>query len=146
MKYSNFKIFPDLNLIIEAFIGETTIDAFIKHKEKLIRDDLFNSNYRFITDFRNTTLKVLLEQDISTYISFVKEIFRIDYKSNTAILTATPHQVVVSTLYSIDNQNNFDNACIFSTLEAGIKYLSIEENHRYLIETTLEIMKEEFYR
>ncbi len=143
MNNSNYKILPDLKLIIELCINNTTVDSYIKHTKKLLQDDLFNPNYNFLVDFRNTEFIIDYEKDISTYLSFVKTLVSNDYKTKTAILISTPNQVVVSTLYSMDHQNSYDNALIFSSLESGLNYLSFEGNDRYLIETTIEIMKKE---
>jgi hypothetical protein len=116
-------ILPEFRLILECCKGSASVEDAINMKKDEIADNLYNSEYNIIIDFREFEgpLEGTFAKSISIFADFLK---KIDIKGKAAFLTTKPHQVVISEmLRRISKDSMSMEIVIFSSPEAAIKYL-----------------------
>jgi len=138
--YIRYKILPELNLIIEYYGGKINLDDVICHKRLEIKDLEYNGNYHFIADLRDVELNVSI-QDITDYLHFVKKNNQVIGQRNSAILTNSPNQVAITTLFKMKGENLPVGYEVFSTLEAAIEWINLSSNYCDIIEEIIRNMK-----
>lgn len=137
--YLDFKIIPDLNLIIEYLAGPIDIQLFMQHKQRIINSEFFGPNLKYLLDYREATININ-QKDILDYIDFAE---KNEKPSNlTAFLTQTPKQVLVTQLFQLLKGEKLGKPSSFSTIDAAIQWLRIKENEKERILSTLEELKE----
>ena len=122
-KYANYMILPEFRLILECCKGQASVEDAIYMKKTELSDNLYNPKYNIIVDFQE--FEAFLDSTISEstihFYNFLKEL---DINSKIAILTAEPHQVVISVILKGLNTNlETFKIEVFSTLEAAIRFL-----------------------
>jgi len=122
---NSYTILEKENLIIEYFSGILTIESLIKFKQKLIRDSKFSVDYSYYVHFKNVTFDIDV-QEISKYITFSSK--HLNPKSNrkVAIITNTPNQVVLTTLFKLQSKHALQKIEIFSTAQSALNWLGLE--------------------
>jgi hypothetical protein len=122
-KYANYMILPQFSLILECCKGQASVEDAICMKKTELSDNLYNPNYNIIVDFQEfeTFLDSTINESTINFYNFLKEL---DINSTIAILTAEPHQVVISVILKELN-TNFGSFKIevFSTIDAAIRFL-----------------------
>lgn len=122
-KYANYMILPELRLILECCKGQASVEDAIYMKKRELSDNLYNSNYNIIVDFRKfeTLLDLTINESTTNFYNFLKGL---EINSNIAFLTAGPHQVVISMiLKELSTNLRYIKIEVFSTLEAAIRFL-----------------------
>ncbi len=138
---TQYKVLPELKIIIEYFSGATVLVDMIEHRKKLIEDNEYNSNFNFITDFRDAIL-IFSEEDVISYIDFARNTVNILGKRRAAILADTPNQSLVSNLYVLNIKDLPFLVEIFSTLDAALKWVRVSKDDKKIIEDTIKKMKD----
>lgn len=138
--YIKYKILPELNLIIEYYCGKINLDDIINHKKNEIEDIEYRSNYNFIADLRDSELDIA-QPDIFDYVSFVEMNNKITGQRKSAILTDTPNQVALTSLFKLKSEKLPVNNKIFSTLEASMEWLNLSKNYYNHITGIINNMK-----
>ena len=140
IKSVQYKILPELKIMVEYFSLETSLKDKIAHRKILIQDKYFNPNYNFITDFRDTHIDFSLD-DVSAYIEFAKNATKMHGDRRSAILTNTPNQTVFSSLYILELKNEPTHVEIFLTMDSAIKWVGLSSIDIRKIESVINEMK-----
>ena len=138
--YIQYKILPELDLIIEYYSGKINLDDIIGHKKLEIKDSEYSANYNFIADLRDSELDVI-RQDIIDYLDFVEMNNKVSGQRKSAILTNTPNHAAITTLFRMNSKNLPINFEIFTTLEAAIDWINLSSNYYDNIEESIRNMK-----
>lgn len=139
--YIHYKILPELNLIIEYYCGKINLDDVIDHKKLEIKDLEYSANYHFIADLRDSELDVVSNQDFFDYLDFVEMNNKVAGQRRSAILTNTPNQVAITSLFRMNSKSLPINFEIFSTLEAAIDWVNLSANYFDDIKESIHNMK-----
>lgn len=123
---SPYKILSNHNLIIEYYSGDIDFVSFMNFKKKLILEPLFTPNLNILIHFKNATFKIT-DKEINKYIHFSETNLKVIGKRKIALITATPNQVVVSTLFKVIQRIKSKSVEIFSTKESALRWLNIKE-------------------
>lgn len=123
---STYKILPNHNLIIEYYSGDIDFVSFMNFKKKLILEPLFTPNLNILIHFKNATFK-MTDEEINKYIHFSETDIKVIGKRKIALITETPNQVVVSTLFKMIQRIKSKSVEIFSTKEAALRWLNIKD-------------------
>lgn len=122
-KFANYMILPEFRLILECCKGQASVEDAIYMKKTELSDNLYNPKYNILVDFQefDTFLDSTINESTINFYNFLKEL---DINSKIAILTAEPHQVVISVILKGLNTNlETFKIEVFSTLEAAIRFL-----------------------
>jgi hypothetical protein len=141
-KYANYMILPEFSLILECCKGQASVEDAIYMKKTELSDNLYNPNYSIIVDFQEfkTFLDSTINESTLNFYNFLKDL---NINSKIAILTAEPHQVVISViLKSLNAHLSSFKIEVFSTAEAAIKYLGFPiENFDLINNKIIELNK-----
>lgn len=141
---SAYQILPEFNIIIDYFFGIISRSDLILHNNDLINDKEFNPDFSIIVDLRDSKLDFSIKEILS-YIDFTKATPGMTGKRRTAILTKTPNQVAITSLYTLKMSGLPPVADIFSTPEAAINWLGIPDPDIRLIQETIENIKKSLF-
>jgi hypothetical protein len=122
-KHANYMILPEFRLILECCKGQASVDDAIYMKKTELSDHLYDADYSIIVDFQE--FETLLDSSVNaSTLNFYDFLKSIDIKSKVAILTAEPHQVVISMiLKELSISMGAPKIEVFSTVAAAIRYL-----------------------
>ena len=141
-KYANYMILPEFRLILECCKGQASVEDAIYMKKTELSDNLYNPNYNIIVDFQEfeTYLDLTINESTINFYNFLKEL---DINSKIAILTAEPHQVVISViLKGLSTNLETFKIEVFSTVEAAIRFLGFTiENFDLINNKIIELNK-----
>lgn len=122
-----YKIYPEINLVVDCWFGELTADKIVHEKLLQAKDPLWSFEYDTIADIRNTTFSNL-KDEIDKVINYSKRDHRWTGNRRTAHITSTPDQVVFQMLLRNSLPKTFKNSfALFSTLEVAFDWLTIPE-------------------
>ncbi len=140
--YANYMILPEFRLILECCKGQASVEDAIYMKKNELSDNLYNPNYNIIVDFQEfeTFLDLTINESTINFYNFLKEL---DINGKIAILTAEPHQVVISLILKGLNTNmGTIKIEVFSTVEAAIRFLGFPlENFDLINNKIIELNK-----
>jgi len=140
IKTAQYKILPELKIMIEYFSVEMSLDDLISHRKIMIHDIEYNPTYNIITDFRDAYLNGN-EDDILSFIEFAKNYPNLAAKRRAAILTETPNQTVISSIYKLKLQDLPFIVKIFSTVSAALNWVGLTLTDKEKIENEIKKMK-----
>jgi hypothetical protein len=124
-KGTEFFIIEEAKLIVEILTGSITTFDGMQLKKREIADPKYNSSYSFLTDIRNADFYVS-EEELDTYIRFLKHTDNAMNTRRSAILTKTPQHVSLAHLYSEIGKELSVEWQIFSTMEVALKWLRVD--------------------
>ena len=122
---SKYKIIKEGNLVIQCHSGILDLNSYTSFAQKLILDPLFSPNLDHLVCVRKVAFRATMS-DVIKYIKFSKENFKTPKKRYISIITNTPNQVVLSTLFKILRQDPVQSIEIFSTEKKAIEWLDIK--------------------
>ena len=141
-RHANYMILPEFRLILECCKGQASVEDAIYMKKTELSDNLYNPKYNILVDFQefDTFLDSTINESTINFYNFLKEL---DINSKIAILTAEPHQVVISVILKGLNTNlETFKIEVFSTLEAAIRFLGFPlENFDMINNKIIELNK-----
>jgi hypothetical protein len=142
MKGFKYLIIPDLNLIIESWIGNFNFDEILEQKKMESADPKWKDNYNVLADDRQTNFEInVLLNDNSKYLSLSQNFIK---KRKTALLTSLPHQVVTSILLQMHKHPEaLVELEVFSTVKAAINWLNIDIKELNRIDMLFNQMSDE---
>jgi hypothetical protein len=108
-------------LNIEQFSGTLDIKSLQKLKEQESQDPNFDVNLPLLSDIRSASPQFKLEE-IKKYEVYASD-FNIVGERKLAVLTNTPMQVAIASLFKSHTQKLAQEIEIFSTLEAALHWL-----------------------
>ena len=139
---ADYKILPGFRLVLECCRGQASVDDAIYMKKAELSDKLYNPDYNIFVDFRDfeTILNSTLNESTLHFFYFLKDL---NIQSKIAILTAAPHQVVISLiLKELSASSRSFKMEVFSTIEAALSFLGIpDENFGIIGDKILELNK-----
>jgi hypothetical protein len=139
-KHINYMILPELRLILECCRGNVSVEDAIKMKKDELSDKYYDPDYNIIVDLREfeTSIDATMPKSISNFHDFLKEL---GMKSNVALLTTKPHQVVFGEILKGLSKSSLSiEIAIFSSPEAAIDYLGYSINLHGLIKTKINVL------
>ena len=142
MKYRNYtyKILPELNLLLEFWSGEVTLENYIEYKKQVFKSEKFNPHIDTIADFRNSFLNVT-ENDILKLIEFHRQNGFITDRISIHI-TQTPNHVLYSYLYAQNIHSSSVHVRTVTVFDSAIMILHLEK-HKAIISESFEELRQE---
>lgn len=137
----SYVIIPSKWLVIEYHEGIGVVDDAKKSRKKLSADISYSSNYNVILDVRNLLIDASIK-DVWLYIEFLLNNPKIAGVRRTAILTQTPQQVAIATLFQEHSRMLPQQVIVVSTIGAALHWVESEMSH-HEYETLIEKMKRE---
>lgn len=146
-KNVDYKIISHLELIAEYYHGEVLADDIIDLKRRELADSAYNSGYNTIVFLQDLTIRKLdselIQSQMSKYIEYASNNKNILGSRKTAILTNTPNQVAVGTLYQDDAKAFPIEFKIVSTLEATIEWVRLSMDNYDEVNAILKSFRNE---
>ncbi len=142
MKFS-YHILSDLNLILESYTGEFEYRDVFACKKEEVKDPDWRDSYNVLGDIRKGSI-TLSDYDTNNMRGYLDDNQEINAKRKSAILTNLPGHVVFGIL--LKGYNDVKRSLIipevFSTVQAALSWLGVEEKEYGRIEEILRQMKE----
>jgi len=132
-----YKILPEFKLVIGKYTGKVSEKEIISLKQEITNDKDFDWDYNVLDDYSETTFN-LSEKGPEIMKNWLHE----NYSSSrqSALLTSSPGQVVIITLFKHLDQNTLPMSIkIFSTLSSALPWVGISNTNEQEI---AEIIKE----
>ena len=136
----SYKIISEEKLIIESFCGKITLEELKFHKEKLLIDEAYDSKFRILADLVRASF-VFSKQYLDDYVKFIISTDKIIDFRQVAVLTNTPEQVSVTTMYDLRKNNLPMNLKIVSTTEAAVEWLGLPFSNIEKFESLLQKLR-----
>ena len=132
-----YKILPEFKLVIGKYTGLISEKEIISLKNDIKNDKDFDWDFNVLDDFTNAVFN-LSEKGPEIILHWLQENY--SSKRQSALLTNTPDQVVVITLFKYLEKNKLPMSIkIFSTLSSALPWVGISSNNE---QDLSEIMKE----
>jgi hypothetical protein len=125
VKRFKYLILPELELIVENWIGEFSFDEILELKNQEASDPEWRDTFNVLADDRQTNFRIdALLKDNSKYFSLSQKFIK---KRKTAILTSLPQQVATSVLLQLhQHPEALVKVEIFSTVSVALRWLNID--------------------
>lgn len=140
----NYKIIKEKSLVVEYHQGVGTVDDAKNFRKTQAADSSYSPNYNIIADIRNFAFSVS-KQDILLYAEFLLANPQSVGVRRNAILTQTPHQVAIVTLFQQLEQMLPQTIKVVSTVGAALRWVETDLTHREF-EFIIKEMKGELER
>lgn len=132
-----YKILPEFKLVIGKYSGQISENDIISLKGEIKNDKDFDWDFNVLDDFSDTVFN-LSEKGPEIIGRWLRESYSSTRQS--ALLTDTPGQVVVITLFKDLDKNKLPmNIRIFSTLSSTLPWIGISSKNEHDI---AEILKD----
>lgn len=141
--YFNYEIFPEHNLLIEAYTGTVTLELMKKAKGCVTLDPRYKPEFNVIADVRNLTFDGTT-QEIADYINFTLKHGKIVGKRKSAVIFSTPNQHVYSDLYSRLNPETVHSVHHFQEIESALKWIDSIKTSTEIEHSLNDIKKKSF--
>lgn len=141
--YTNYKIIPKHNLVIEYVTGSAYTKDYANLKSKLFKESCFKPNMKYLIDITSIGYRNFLINEIIEFSNFMKSVKeKIGKERKVAIITKTPSHVVIGLTYKEFSKAITKNVELFSTYKEGLKWLEITEDIE--LNTIISNLKETF--
>lgn len=124
----NYKIIKEKLLVVEYHEGVGTVDDAKHFRITQAADSSYSPNYNIITDIRNFAFNVS-KQDILLYVEFLLDNPQSVGVRRNAILTQTPNQVAIVTLFQQLEQILPQTMKVVSTVGAALRWVETDLSH-----------------
>ncbi len=140
-KKYNYKIFPNLNLSLEAFTGSFNLSEMIENRTKLYTDKEFSLDLNLISDFNDAIITYLIN-DLRTYLTNAKKAKFLN-KRKTAIIVSSVNQHVYATeIAKVSKELEIPiEFKLFSNLTDAIDWLGLSSNNQNIIKEVEKMRK-----
>ena len=132
-----YSILKDIGLVIQYHQNNITKNKMQQLKSDIINDKDFNPKFGFIVDLRNATIN-LTEDELLEYGNWVKENVKLTGLMRLVLLTSTPDHVTKTILFTLNENISPLQYRTFSTVEASIKWLNIDNCHLNYVTKEIE--------
>jgi len=122
---SNYKILPKQNLVIQYHKGILSLNNYIHFAKDLYSDSNYSPNLNHIIHIKNTEFRASFN-DLNAYVEFSKINFTKPKHRYIAVITKTPNQIVIPTLFKMLGKKTSQTVEIFSTSKAAVEWLKID--------------------
>jgi len=124
---SKYKILKENHLVIQYHEGIMNLNNYINFAKTLYSDVNYSPNLNHIIHIENVKLKASFE-NLNTYAEFSEKKFKKPKNRNIAVITKTPNQIVIATLFKMLGRVTSQSVEIFSTSKAAEEWLEIDIN------------------
>lgn len=138
--FAAYKIIPESNLIIENFKGVITSESFLSFKTKVVSDKDYTKAYNYLDDYRDATFDTTRDE-VKLYLDFAKKYEIRNSAQKSALLTETPNQVVMLSIYELLKSDFPDMIRIFSTLKFAYSWLNLSYKEKNMANEILNDLK-----
>ena len=139
--HCSYRILPELGLVVSCYCGAISENEIIALKQKILQDQGFKKQYNILDDFTETVFRIT-QESFFRVLSWLRENHA--YERNSAVLTKTPEQVAIITLFNHYRKHILPNKIkVFSTLPAAVRWVDGPEDQVNIIEKVLREMKVE---
>ncbi len=140
VKYSTYRILPELKINLEYYSGPTYLKDLIEIRRELIEEKALNPNFNFIVDLRDATFD-LNSNVVDEFVNYVKSKTDLLWNRRTALLSLTPNQTAFSLLYISDLGNVPMKINSFYTMESAIQWVGLSSEDQPVIEKAIMEIK-----
>ena len=136
----DYKILPDLRLIVSCYSGIISENEIMSLKESIKSDKAFHMEYNILDDFTDANFNIS-KDSFHRVLKWLIDNFAWDRKS--ALLTSTPDQVVNIMRFDSLNKDQLPNRIkIFSTLPAALLWIGLSIDDAPEIEMVLKKLRD----
>jgi len=135
-----YKILKDVELVIQCYKDDITLNDIKKSKINLIKDIEFNPNFKLLIDIRKARYKLTVKE-IKELVDFVSIKLKDKSLKRTAFITRTPHQVANTSIYILNKNIGSGHYKIFSTIEGACHWLGIDINKIDVVSSIINKLK-----
>jgi hypothetical protein len=139
-KFGSYKILNKERLIVEYHSGDINIDEFINSRKIISSDSEYNADFDLIFDFRDVNM-IVSQQDIDKFVVFLKNFNPILGKRKSAYLTSKPHEVVITTLFSMNIKDLSILPHTFSSLEGVVAWIGNKDINTQILDDIFRELK-----
>jgi hypothetical protein len=135
-----YRIFKKWKLIIVYYGGELNISDLKNLRSNLKNESDYSPKFDVINDLRECNLQMNVNE-IEGYSTFLKNELQIIYRRKLVFLTSKPNEVVLTHLLSDALRDISILGNIFTTSQAGLKWLSNQNLDFECFEKIIDEMK-----
>lgn len=135
-----YKILTEIPVIVEYYEGLITLNDLIEFEIREMNDENYSPDLNTITDLRNAKLSAL-DYEVNEFVNFLKQTKGIVGNRKVAIITNTPDQVAITSLYSMYTKDLPIKNEVFSTIEAAISWLGLPVSLFKLIKDNIDFLE-----
>ena len=139
----NYRIYPELKLIIEVGAGIVNVPDAIEFKKTQIEDKEYNNQFNYIVEISELELDTGFEFDFINFVNTIKTDSRFPGERRSAILTSTPKQVVYGTLYENAINELPMEYKIVSTIPSALLWVNLHPQYAQYITAQIEELKKQ---
>ena len=139
-RHLTYRILPEYRLVVEYFGGTFNMKDYLRLKKEQLNDKLFDPSFNIIGDLRDSEI-IASNEDIQKSISFMFSFPKMLGNRRSAIITATPDQVVFSILFQKYGKDLPMHYEVVSTLDAAIKWVNCSPESITVIRNLLSELK-----
>ncbi len=121
----NYRVIREKSLVVEYHEGIGALSDAKKFKREQAMDLAFSPNFNIIVDLRNLTFNIAMS-DVRCYIDFLILNSQSVGVRRNAILTQTPLQAAIATLFKDNNQLLPQSVRVVSTISAALSWVDTD--------------------
>lgn len=142
-RLTDYKILPELNLIVTIYSGEIVIQDFVSLTRLFIKDELYRPEYHVLVDISKTN-GIAFRLDVIDYVDFVRKNISLKQKVKVGILIRGLNQEFLMKFYKtfgglINMEINY-----FKEKEDYYRWMGLTEEEANKVETTLNVLHSQF--
>jgi len=123
LSFQEYKIFPELELVIDLYHGALDLNGLIAFKRRQVIDTAFSPRFDLIADSRRSVLN-FEPSDVEMYADFVMQAGDVIGTRKTAFIADKPFQVVLATLFERFDSRLPHTFKVFSTPTGAINWIA----------------------
>ncbi len=120
--FLNYKIYPDLKLVLEVYKGEIFIEDLLNLKKQLLNDPEYSNEFDVLSDIRNADLQFQMDEIEKIHAFYNEHPERVG-KRRVAILTATALQAGLAALLHHTNRTPQIARDTFSVMGSALSWI-----------------------
>ncbi len=119
-----YVILPEEKVVLEYFVGNVDLDAFISYKKELSKDPDYDASYCSIADCNEAELQIE-QQDVLDYCSFLETEPKLIGERRAILITTRPKHIALLMLFEYTKTKLEITPAISSCLDDAMRILSI---------------------
>ncbi len=141
---AEYKILPDMNLVLQVYKGPVTLGIIKQVKKEIYQQLTYKTSFNFIVDIRDVEV-ILTRDDLINYGNFVAEESDPNDRVKVALLSRTPEQLAATMIVQLNEKGNSIEHKAFNNLKACLAWVGIPNTkfNTMALEATLSTMKQE---
>lgn len=99
-KFGSYKVIVDRQVVVEYYRGVINVNDLIQLKKNILKDPDYNKFWNTIVDFRDCKITIK-PNDVTKMIEYMKADYQGGQTRHIVLLANKPHEVAISTLYTV---------------------------------------------